>query len=291
MLASNSTVLKDGAHKHLRLFNVGHGATLALRKAWLDIAMREPLDALCIAGLRATAISSSDAMSDRTTPSAFVSHVLFSMLYTESKYDNYHVLGVATPWQMGLLALIARLHQKVITSDSASHILSGKSGLLLNYSQSNYKLGGRLSQNFGFCACACPMCSYVGHHYWQHSGPSWISAVHNGYALREVAITMNSIADAALAEKWPVHKISKAFIANSYKSNIPPGFINALDRSILTAMNTTKISSLKEVHQRVEKHSLFSTPASSVDRKEVFLKVIRKYEAYFKKRFYKEGEK
>lgn len=287
MLAANSSTIKSHLHKDVQLMNVCHGGTLKLRNAWLDIVLEEPLDSMCIAGLRATAVQKATTF-DKTSPKAFLHHVLLSIIKTKNKYQHYHVLGVATGWQMGILALIARIWDKTITSDSASHSLAGKSGILINYAGvTNYRLGGRHTDNWLQTQCNCKVCSALEKQYWYNAGTYWFAQVHNLAALHQVAVTMREIADAAITQGWPAHKICKMILANAgtitYESE------RGLRHAVEDVLKITKLSQLQEVHI-VCTSQLFGKAATTTDYSEQ-VEIIRRYEKYHKTKFFVQSRK
>lgn len=282
MLVANTKKILENVPSQVRVMNVCHGATLEIRSAFIDAVCKEPAHSLCIAGLRRAA-TDNDTEFDRSSPVAFASHILFSILKTEKLYQHYHVLGVATPWQMALIALISNLHQKIVTSDSASHSLSAKSGLLLDYAQQQaFKNKGYTINSYGPTYCACPMCVALKDSLWYKIGASWMPALHNIHALLRSADTFDHLAKVLIAEKASAAHVAHELLMNSPK--LPHNVSNAFRRAVALILNTRKISELKNMPESSQSHGLFA-------RKEVskvpsrFVEIVKAYEKYHNKRW------
>lgn len=279
MLAANTKKILENTHSNVKVMNVCHGATIDIRGAFLDVVTKEPAHSLCIAGLRRAA-TNSDADFDRSSPVAFASHIVFAMLKTEKLYHHYHVLGVATPWQMALIALIANLHQKIVTSDSASHSLSAKSGILIDYAQQQaFKNSGYTVNSYSQLYCSCPMCYTLKDSLWYKIGASWMPAIHNIYTLLRSADTFDHLAKVLLAEKATDQVISRELLLNSPK--LPPAVVNDFQKAVKLVMHTSKASQVKSLPESAPMGGLFQQKsASKVPPR--FVEILHSYEKYHK---------
>jgi len=279
MLIANSKVLRDNMDKRARLMNVCHGATLEIRSAFLDQITKEPMQSLCIAGLRKSAVGVEKGF-DRTTPLAFASHILLAMLKTERTYKHYHVLGVATPWQMAIISLIANLHQKIVTSDSASHNLSGLGGLLIDYAnETSHSLEGRLVKRKNKAYCSCPMCYIFQDYPWYKIGPSWAPSVHNGFALLRYARLFDHLAKLALHDKLESGAISGLMLQNI--EALPPTISQSFRKAVHLILQTTKIAQLKEMPMDARNVGLFGgAPQGSDKVSDRYIKIVKTYQDY-----------
>ncbi len=284
MLAANTKIILEDVAPDVKIMNVCHGATLDIRNAYLDIVTKNPAHSLCIAGLRRSAVHNGDTF-DRTSPVAFASHILLAMLKTQKLYQHYHVLGVATHWQMALMALAAAVHQKIVTSDSASHSLSAKSGLLLYY-QGEYSvtLQGREANIYHATYCGCPMCHSVRDHLWYKIGPHWMSMIHNVYALLRNAKVFNEVAKTAVAKNYDAPHTVKEFLRNI--PDLHHKHHNSFLRAVSLIYKTTKISELKALPEDPKTNALFaSSKAESSVVPDRMLSILRAYEKFHKKKW------
>lgn len=271
VLVANNEVLMKHRELPVKLVNVCHGRTLELRADYIRTLRTGPmLDALCIGGLRKSGVQQAQ------DPVDFASHVMLSILMTQKVYHHYHVLGVASPWQMALLSLIAEVTDKVVTSDSASHHLSAKSGLIIDYKgESNHRIGRDLD-DFDHAACCCPVCSVVQHQYpLKVAAP--IASLHNGYALLRRAAHFRQ------AAKRPQKEADALLLLTSVHPNPVQ-----MKRSIHLVRTVTKPSQLQDAVNNSARTSLFGASAAHAvntnsDRRAAFL--IKQYEKYHGRSF------
>lgn len=282
MLVANTKKILENVPSQVRILNVCHGATIEIRSAFIDAVIKEPGHSLCIAGLRRAA-TNTDAEFDRSSPVAFASHILFTLLKTEKIYQHYHVLGVATPWQMAIIALIANLHQKIVTSDSASHSLSAKSGLLLDYAQQQaFKNTGYKINSYSQMYCSCPMCHELKDSLWYKVGASWMPAIHNIYTLLRSADTFDHLTKVLLAEKVKSPLIAKELLMNSPK--LPPSLVNDFHQAVKLIMTTTSAAQIKNLPESSKVGALFTQQTiSKVPPR--FVEIVKAYEKYHNKKW------
>lgn len=279
MLIANTKVLLENTDPKARIMNVAHGATLSIRSAFIDMVIREPAHSLCIAGLRKSATQVEKGF-DRTTPLAFASHILLSMLKTEKIYPHYHVLGVATPWQMAIISLIANLHQKVVTSDSASHNLSGLGGLLVDYgNETSHSLAGRLVTRKNKLYCSCPMCYTFQDYPWYKIGPSWAASLHNGFSFLRYARLFDHLGKMVIDKKMTSGEISKVMLENI--EALPPAVIQSFRKAVHLILATKNWKQLKDMPEDPKSLGLFGVQKRGAEKVSPrFVEVIKKYEKY-----------
>lgn len=277
MLIANTRVILTNVPPQVKVMNICHGATLEIRGAYLDAVIKEPAHSLCIAGLRKAATSHENDF-DRSSPFAFASHILLAILKTEKIYQHYHVLGVATPWQMALIALIAHQHQKIVTSDSASHTLSAKSGLLLDYAErSAYKSLGRHITSYSQMYCSCPMCYELKDSLWYKVGAHWMPAIHNMYALLRIGEKFDHLAQVLLHENLAEPVIVKHLMRNL--PGLPHKVSHDFQRAVRLIRNTTKVEQLRNLPEGGKNIGLFAGAAKEkISPRQI--EVVQKYEKY-----------
>ena len=273
MLAANNQVMKSNKYN---LMNVSHGGTLKGREKWLNIVLEDPQTSMCIAGLRATAMQQNiSGVGDRISPVAFISHVLFTILKTQKYYQHYHVLGVATGWQMFLLSLVAHNLGKTITSDSATAQLSAKSGFFLE--SDSIKSLGRIPKSVRQSYCNCEACNLVGNKYWFYVVDQ-LTMLHNLYSLIDCAETANRYAEYAIKNNVSFSDITTVVLGSTSSTK-------HTDKAIFEAVKlvkTTDYKKLKEV-------SVFTTPTTLFTQKDELIqtrKVLKKYGEYYGTSFF-----
>ncbi len=281
MLVANTRIILDNSGP-AKVMNVCHGATLEIRSAFIDEVVKEPGDSLCIAGLRKGATQHENDF-DRSSPVAFASHILLALLKTEKLYQHYHVLGVATPWQMAIIALAANVFQKVITSDSASHSLAAKSGILVDYAgQQAFKLAGRQVDSYSPNYCSCPMCVELKDYLWYKIGASWMPSIHNGYALLRSAETFDHLAKMVIHHKLESTELTKHLTLNLRKMTVDN--MHSFQRAVNLVLTTKSASSLRNLPAGGKPKGLFAdTAASAIPQRH--LDILRSYEAYHGKKW------
>jgi len=275
MMAANSeTILKEKTGDW-HLMNVSHGMTPALRLLWQKTALKNPLDSLCIAGLR----GSIDAQANGTSALSIASHMLTAML--AHPYKHYHLLGMSTPVGMMLASLAAALHQKVITSDSTTW-LSGqqfKRMIIPGQSKNAFSSASYMER----APCTCMVCSAVEYSVWLDKLPSLIS-LHNAVTFSDMAAASNKLAKFCLESKFSAREIVSHYVGY--------GFIQAspeLEEAVkLVLKATTAEQAAAGDRQRAKRGTLFATTVKSgKDRYARQVKVIQTYEKYHKKKFFK----
>jgi hypothetical protein len=282
MLAANSKIIQENLTAPVRLLNVCHGSSLKIRHDYLKVVLQNPLDSLCIGGLRAPAAAAASEF-DRTSPSVFTAHILLSMLMGEKHYQHFHVLGVSSDWQMALMALIAKTHQKVVTSDSATYKLSGFAGIHLGYGDSEAP-NQRLNKDFkGWITtrCTCPVCSIIGYDQLYGRNIASVSMIHNAFALYERTQTFNAIVNEKLDAKEMTSMILASIVgAKSQTAKWKADFFNAVN----LILNTTKIDQLK-VLPHTPLNSIFGVRLHNHKAEKNFAEIVQRYEKYHKKKF------
>ncbi len=280
----NSKVLREHTDKAVKLMNVCHGITLDLRSSYLkEILKGEPLDSLCVGGLRQTAVTSSTSY---ITPLRFVTHVLLSLFTTSKLYEHYHVLGVASDWQMSLLAIISDVHQKVITSDSATHVLSSKSGLLLQYAgqqTSTSKIGTDL-EIFNNTRCSCKACCAVQYEYIYKKFTT-LGAFHNLFALQQQGRVYDGLAK-AYSRKLDSSKLSDILLRNLKSLGTTAADKADFRKAVNLCLNAKSISDLKSVNESGGSQSVLFGSGQTKDKLEFLMSILRRYESYHKTKFY-----
>jgi len=274
MLAANSATLLKERKGSWNLMNVSHGLTPYLRAEWQKIALKEPLDSLCIAGLR----GSIDNKALGANPVALAVHMLVGMLHPND-YRHYHLLGLSSTIGMFLAALIANLHQKVVTSDSTTY---------LNGQQFGHYIGGTLRPaqgNFARLSCSCPACAFTSYEYWMQDHP-YLLSVHNAFAIQRQCETLNGLARMTLAQKLTAPQTVRLL----FDSGI--GINRIFQRSMLQAvdllLNTTSYKAAIHVdyHAKGTKtNTLFGGVPAVPENNERQHKIIRSYESYHGKKF------
>lgn len=276
MMAANSVVLQRERTTKWALMNVSHGLTPALRATWQRTALADPLDSLCIAGLRGSILDTAVG----ANPVAIAAHMLVGMLYP-AKYKHYHLLGLSSVIGMSLAALIANLHQKVVTSDSTTY---------LNGQQFKNFINGTIPPkegNYGRIKCSCPICNFVEFEYWMDGFPT-LMLLHNAEQINKGCETLNGLAKVVLARKLEGSEAARFF----YKAGvgIDKRMIQPLGRAFDMILNTKKYSEACAIDYSVKKvqmGSLFgSKPVTKADNSR-FEGIIRRYEKYHKQKFLK----
>ena len=293
MLVANNKVLRENTDKQVKLLNVCHGYNLQTRLDYLKIVTKgNPLDSLCIGGLRQTAIGAHAFESaERSTPIGFITHVLLSMLFTQKLYYHYHVLGVATDWQMALLSLASYVHQKLVTSDSATHSLTGKSGTLMCYASvkhSGHKVG-RSMDDLVNARCSCPLCSLLQYEFPYRDGAGSVSEIHNGYILVNKAKLFDALVKVK-APKMKASELSQLLLYNtSFRHTASPTLLREFHVAVELVMNTTKIDDLLKFQFKKQHRSLFANnaPQETPANVQRFSEVLGRYEKYHKTSFRK----
>lgn len=286
VLVANNEIMAREAHKSVSLLNVCHGGTLKLRLDFLkDIGKGPPMHSLCIGGLRQSGIG--DMMS-YVTPERFAAHVLLGVLYTEKLYEHYHVLGVATDWQMALMALISDVTGKKLTSDSATHNLSGAAGVLVNYGHTKAPSNviGQDREEWGSTRCSCPACQ-VAEYEVVHRLSGTMASLHNGFALASQAKSMRALVKVRNLQGRSRSEFSGVLYGNvkSLGTDIPMqrSFHRAVDL-ILTVKSYKDLAVVSEA--RTKAIGLFNDSATGeLSSGNVVIAAIRRYEKYHKKSF------
>lgn len=281
VLVANSKVLRENAHKNVQLLNVSHGVTLDFRLAYLkEIGKGIPLESICVGGLRQNATSDKG---NYITPERFAAHVLLVMLYTDKMYEHYHVLGVASDWQMAIMALVARVHGKVVTSDSASHNLSGLAGILINYGSRDkpaYRIGME-EDEWSTARCSCKVCSYAKYEV-VHRKIATLSSLHNGLSLVDKARTMRSLVSGY--EKITANQLAHLLYANTASVGTALHMKSSFYKAVQLVLKTKSYKELAAVKEH-------STAGSSLFERhhnqggEIVRAAVKRYETYHKKSF------
>lgn len=290
MLVANNKIMREETDKAVRLLNVCHGYNLQTRLDYLKIILKgEPLDSLCIGGLRQPAVAAKSQHNlERSTPTGFTAHVLLSMFATEKLYYHYHVLGVAADWQMAILSLASAVHQKLITSDSATHALTGKSGALIGYGSHksvNYKVG-RSMEDFVNARCACPVCAALKYEFPFRDGSGSLADIHNGFALNTKARTADALAK-MYYKKLRAPELANLLLNNTGVANATPLMIRDFYSAVDLVMNAKSAESLMHHQHTPKKTSLFGHSAKHAPDYSTFRTVLGRYEKYHKKSFFK----
>jgi hypothetical protein len=275
MMVANSITLAEHRKAKWALMNVSHGLTPSLREEWQRIALRNPLDSLCIAGLR----GSIHASAVGANPVAIAVHMLIGMLYP-ADYQHYHLLGLSSVIGMALAAFVANLHQKVVTSDSTTWLNGQMFKNFINGSVSSAK------DNYGRIKCSCSVCNFIEYEHWLNELPTLIS-LHNAEQINKTCQTLNGLSKIALAKKLKGPDVARMFFFANVgieKQNVP-----ALGRAFSLLLNIKDYKAACSIDYSVkltQTGSLFdqkSTPKEDYSR---FVKIIKRYEKYHKTRFF-----
>lgn len=280
VLSANNRVLRKHAGKSVKLLNVSHGSTLSLRRDFLKIAIRgEKLDGISIGGLRQTAIQ---VNAGAITPLAFTKHVLLVVLSTREFYRHYHVLGVATDWQMALLSSIARKYEISVTSDSATHLLSGLAGSLINYGDST-RAGVHVGRAKDWLStrCSCLVCTTVQYERVLRQYAS-LAALHNSLVLTQQARLMWKLS--SLQSKLHASRFADMLLSNivEMRQGNRGSFFSAINL-IYKAKSIDDLGALDEGTGNLTRGVLFREDAPVKDNR-VF-ELVKLYEKYHGKSF------
>ena len=274
MLVANSELLLKHKKAKWNLMNVSHGLTPELRRVWQKIALQEPLDSLCIAGLRGSIMATANG----SNPIAVATHLLVSML-CPAKYKHYHLLGFSSSLGMTLASVIANLHQKIITSDSTTYLSGQKFKSFLNAKISNHK------GNYGLLGCCCPTCNYIEYEHWMQTHPVLMS-MHNAHQLLKKAELINGLAKIALAKKLKGNAIAHMFYLA--KVGIDRQILPTLGFAFDLILNTTSYAQTKDLNYSLAPSSpgsLFKRKVLSEEDLTRQVKIIKTYEKYHGKIF------
>jgi len=276
MLAANSKVMVKARKAKWALMNVSHGLTPQLRAKWQKIALAEPMDSLCIAGLRGSILDTAVG----ANPMAIAAHMLVGMLHP-ADYKHYHLLGLSSVIGMSLAAVIANLHQKVVTSDSTTY---------LNGQQFKNFINGTIPPregNYGRIKCSCPICNFIEYEYWMDGFPT-LMLLHNAEQINKGCETLNGLASIAIAKKLKGTEIARFF----YKAGV--GFdkrvLPAMGRAFDLILQTKKYEQACAIDNSVKKTAmgtLFDT-VKTVPKEDLSRQywIIKRYGKYHKTDFF-----
>lgn len=277
MLAANNVRMLKNRATHWRLMNVSHGLTPALRGAWQKIALQEPGDSLCIAGLR----GSIDQKAVGKNPVDIAIHLLIGMLHPND-YPHYHLLGLSSPMGMLLGGLAANLHQKIVTSDSTTYLNGQMYGNTLGLNISKSKTNTR------YLACSCPMCNWLEREHWLVASP-YTTSVHNAFTINRWRETLNMLAATSLKAKWSIDTLLRAVSDSGIPLNVTDG---TMRKAIGLILNTTKYEAalqLDATNRTPTAASLFTKTSNTCRTtnadKQRMVSVLRTYEKYHGKKF------
>lgn len=268
VLGANNVVMREHSSTKQALLNVCHGHTLEQRLKYLDISMRdEPLDGLAISSVKG-------GVGVPTDPEKFARHVIASILYTKKVYSYYHVLGVATRWQMAFLAILAQRLQVRISSDSTTWAMYASAGQLHSYRHLTNSIGRRtepmtLARN-PCCCRACKVLKYL--------------AIYRDRTVLLQAHNLESIAYQCIA----FNDLARTFNDLSWIENEVPLPADKKKRSdilrVFTMLNSLKLSTVLHGERKSRTAQLFSThsQAKAFAR---YKNIVRRYEKYHGKSF------
>jgi hypothetical protein len=275
MLAANNALMAKTRKAKWALMNVSHGLTPALRASWQKIALAEPMDSLCIAGLRGSIMDTAVG----ANPVAIAAHLLVGLLHP-ADYKHYHLLGLSSVIGMTLAAFIANLHQKVVTSDSTTY---------LNGQQFKNFINGTIpprKDNYGRIKCSCPVCAYIEYEYWMDGFPT-LMLLHNAEQINKGCETLNGLATIAIQKKLRGPEVARMF----YNANVglDKRVLPALGRAfdlILKTKNYAEACSIDYSVKKTMTGSLFTStkPAPKEDLARQY-QIIKRYGKYHKKDF------
>ena len=275
MLAANSATLLKLRKGPWQLMNVSHGLTPQLRAAWQKIALAEPGDSLCIAGLRGSIMK--DAVG--ANPVAVAAHMLVGMLHPNN-YQHYHLLGLSSISGMILAALIANLHQKVVTSDSTTYLTGQQFG---NYGYN--PIEPATEHNYRRLHCSCPLCAYVEYEYWAQKNAYFLS-IHNAFRISHICNTVNGMMRHALDSKLDAKGIVRMILAANI--GLDKKYAVSMQKAIHLILNTTKYSDACKLDVSFSAPvtcTLFKPPPEKPEDLTRQLKIIKTYEKYHGKKF------
>lgn len=263
VLSENNQVMRK--HTKTFLLNVCHGHTVEQRRRYLDISMeKEPLDGLAISSVKNSFVKTLD-------PKSFAQHIIASILHTKKQYSYFHVLGVATRWQMAFLAVLAQRLGVVITSDSTTWAMYAANGNMHDYRSAENAIGRRtapftLARN----PCGCKVCAALRY-----------LAV---YRDRTVVLQAHNIESIAYQGSAYNH-FAKCSDFNWVANEIPTTTDPKKSKAILDAfklLDNIKMPSSKDVQK--ESKALFTLKSRSrvATRYE---NIVRRYEKYYGKEF------
>ena len=289
VLNANNNILREATHKNARLMNIAHGSFLPLRKEFIKIATRDQkLDSLCIAGLRQTAMAKV-----KFTPLRFAAHVVFTILETKRSYPHYHVLGVATDWQMAILSLVAAKLKVFVTSDSASHTLSASAGALLNYGspEQTFFRAPKTNESKGWVLnrCNCRVCVQTKY-LRAYADVAATMFYHNAYAIHNQAELLSQLSEELLIEgkesRYIARSLANNTLAGTTKDKAHVQFMDSFNAAVDLVLTVKKADEvLTAVKEPTSTSSgLFAEQKSKTDR---LVSLVHKYEAYHKKKFLK----
>lgn len=277
MLAANSESLLKLRKQPWQLMNVSHGLTPQLRAAWQKIALAEPGDSLCIAGLRGSIFKEAVG----ANPVAVAAHMLVGMLHPNN-YQHYHLLGLSSVTGMILAALIANLHGKVVTSDSTTYLTGQQFG---NYGYN--PIEPATEHNYRRLHCSCKLCAFVEYEYWAQKNTYFLS-IHNAYRISHICNTVNGMMRHALESKLSAKGIVRMLLAANI--GLDKKHAMSMQKAIDLILNTTKYSEACKIDisfSATVTGSLFKPKAPKPEDLTRQIKIIRTYEKYHGKKFLK----
>ena len=277
MLAANTEVMLKARKKPWQLMNVSHGLTPPLRAAWQKIALAEPGDSLCIAGLR----GSIDKKAVGANPTAVAAHLLVGMLHPND-YKHYHLLGLSSISGMILAALISNLHQKVVTSDSTTY-LNGQQFGNFGYNP----IEPATEHNYRRLECSCAVCAFVEYEYWMKDNAYFMS-IHNAYRISHICETVNGMMRHAIESKMKPSQIMRMIMAA--KIGLGTRYSASMLAAVDLILNTTKYEDACKINVSYTTPiigSLFRPAPEKAEDLTRQIKIIKTYEKYHNKRFLK----
>lgn len=278
MIRANDEYISSRLNKGVHLALISHGASLEARKRRLDVLDRKA-EVVAIAGLN-------------IKPAVGVDHVLNNienLMYVVQRYHKttryFHVLGVTSKLWLFMYAVIeASKYVNEIGADSVSHRLGALTGL---YDTANFK-SISLSKATPYrtpCQCSCPICSQVDDMRIMHN--QLLLESHNLWVRAKQTELIHDMARAYIRGGIPLREVYDVLQLKELRAqNLDMTKFQYITHYAQEVMAADKFRPIKPLKGH---SSLFrGLNASTVKKDELYhryLKILRSYEKFHKKRF------
>jgi len=205
---ANIKVMLDNLDPDIVLYNISHGFTYENRKRFIDTVYNDKLKNWAIGCTYYGNVFD------------FIYNIFSVITYV--KAESYHVFGMANTSILPILAWVGKYHD--LTSDSSSHLQSGRCSTMFSVIKHNLKkfhVGAskgdilHSKELFPHLNCSCPVCSAIGTtelmHYSRYSGMAHSCCIlHNINVMAKYVSIWSQIAEECTLPEYK-KIIAKAF--------------------------------------------------------------------------------